>query len=163
MRRQRPRRFATAKFAAVLWCAVTYGSNGRKIYKSVDGGQSWINLTTPLLNGVRISNILAQYGTDGGIYLGTDAGVYPHGRNAEEFALLVSAGVRPIDALRAATSVDAALLGISDQVGTLTVGKLADVTVLTQDIMTIDEARIPETGVAYTIVGGEVVYTGAGR
>lgn len=66
----------SAENADVLWCAVTYGSNGRKIYKSVDGGQSWINLTTPALNGVRIANILAQYGTDGGVYLGTDRGVF---------------------------------------------------------------------------------------
>ena len=60
----------------VLWAAVTYGSNGKKIYKTVDGGQSWENLTTPLLNGVRITSLLAQYGTDGGVYLGTNAGVF---------------------------------------------------------------------------------------
>lgn len=66
----------SAEDANVLWCAVTYGSNGRKIYKTTDGGQSWINLTTPLLNGVRITNIMAQYGTDGGVYLGTNRGVF---------------------------------------------------------------------------------------
>ncbi|MBM3796454.1 MAG: amidohydrolase family protein [Acidobacteria bacterium] len=61
------------------------------------------------------------------IALGTDAGVYPHGRNAEELHLLVDRGMRPIDALRAATSVDAELFGIADRVGTLAAGKLADV------------------------------------
>jgi hypothetical protein len=66
----------SAENADVLWCAVTYGSNGRKIYKSTDGGQSWVNLTTAILNGVRITNLMAQYGTDGGIYLGTDRGVF---------------------------------------------------------------------------------------
>ncbi|MBV6440460.1 MAG: T9SS C-terminal target domain-containing protein [Haliscomenobacteraceae bacterium CHB4] len=60
----------------VLWVAVTYGSNGKKIYKSANGGQSWENLTTSVLNGIRITNIMAQYGTDGGIYLGTNAGVF---------------------------------------------------------------------------------------
>jgi len=60
----------------VLWVAVTYGSNGKKIYKTLDGGISWINLTTPLLNNIRIANIMAQYGTDGGIYLGTNVGVF---------------------------------------------------------------------------------------
>ncbi|HRI60746.1 MAG TPA: T9SS type A sorting domain-containing protein [Saprospiraceae bacterium] len=60
----------------VLWVAVTYGSNGKKIYKSVDGGQSWQNLTTNVLNNLRITNIMAQYGTDGGIYLGTNSGVF---------------------------------------------------------------------------------------
>lgn len=61
------------------------------------------------------------------IALGTDAGVYPHGRNGEEFRLLVNRGMRPIDALRAATSVDAKLFGIADRLGTLDVGKIADV------------------------------------
>jgi photosystem II stability/assembly factor-like uncharacterized protein len=65
-----------AENADVLWVAVTYGSNNKKIYKSADGGVSWTNLTTSLLNGVTISAIMAQYGTDGGIYLGTDAGVF---------------------------------------------------------------------------------------
>ena len=51
-----------------------------------------------------------------------------------------------------------------DLKGTLAVGKLADVTVLSQDILTVDEAAIPDTEVLYTIVGGEVVYRGgAGR
>jgi imidazolonepropionase-like amidohydrolase len=59
--------------------------------------------------------------------LGTDAAVYPHGRNAEEFHLLVDHGMKPVDALKAGTSVDAELFGVSDRVGTLAAGKLADV------------------------------------
>ncbi len=62
--------------ADVLWVAVSYGSDGKKIYKTTNGGQSWENLTTSILNGVRITNIMAQYGTDGGTYLGTNAGVF---------------------------------------------------------------------------------------
>ncbi len=60
----------------VLWVAVTYGSDGKKIYKSTNGGSTWTNLTTSLLNGIRIQAVMAQYGTDGGIYLGTDSGVF---------------------------------------------------------------------------------------
>jgi imidazolonepropionase-like amidohydrolase len=60
------------------------------------------------------------------IGVGTDAGVYPHGRNMEEYHLLVAAGMSPLDALRAGTSVDAALLGL-DRAGTLAAGKLADI------------------------------------
>ena len=60
------------------------------------------------------------------IGVGTDAGVYPHGRNMEEYHLLVAAGILPLDALRAGTSVDAALLGL-DRAGTLAAGKLADI------------------------------------
>jgi imidazolonepropionase-like amidohydrolase len=61
------------------------------------------------------------------IGMGTDAAVYPHGRNTEEFHLLTALGMSPLDALRAGTSVDAELLGIQDRVGTLVTGKLADI------------------------------------
>ncbi len=46
--------------------------------------------------------------------------------------------------------------------GSLTPGKLADIVVLSQDIMTIPEEEIPATEVVYTIVGGEVRYSAAG-
>jgi len=42
--------------------------------------------------------------------------------------------------------------------GSLEVGKLADITVLSKDIMTIPDDEIPSTEVLYTIVGGEVKY-----
>jgi imidazolonepropionase-like amidohydrolase len=61
------------------------------------------------------------------IGLGTDAAVYPHGRNGEEFHQMVDLGMKPIDALRAGTSVDADLLGLADKIGTLDPGKLADI------------------------------------
>ena len=61
------------------------------------------------------------------IGLGTDAAVYPHGRNAEEFHQMVDLGMKPIAALKAGTSADADLLGLADKIGTLETGKLADV------------------------------------
>jgi imidazolonepropionase-like amidohydrolase len=62
------------------------------------------------------------------IGFGTDAAVYAHGRNAEEFHLMVElGGMKPIDALRSAASADADLLGLADKIGTLEAGKLADV------------------------------------
>jgi imidazolonepropionase-like amidohydrolase len=61
------------------------------------------------------------------IGLGTDAAVYPHGRNAEEFHQMADLGLKPIDALKAGTSADADLLGIADKVGTLEANKIADV------------------------------------
>jgi len=61
------------------------------------------------------------------IGVGTDAAVYPHGRNTEEFHLLTALGLSPLDALRAGTSVDADLLGLQDRVGTLAPGKVADI------------------------------------
>jgi imidazolonepropionase-like amidohydrolase len=67
------------------------------------------------------------------IGLGTDAGVYPHGRNTEEFHLMVDYGMKPIDALKAGTSSDADLLGLADKIGTLEAGKFADVVAVPGD------------------------------
>ncbi len=60
------------------------------------------------------------------IAFGTDAGVFPHGENAREFGYMVEAGLTPMDVLRAATVGSASLLGIESEVGTLEVGKQAD-------------------------------------
>ena len=72
------------------------------------------------------------------IGFGTDAAVYPHGMNAIEFQLMVERGMKPIDALKAATSADAELLGLADRIGKLEPGKLADIVAVpgdpTQDI-----------------------------
>jgi predicted amidohydrolase YtcJ len=62
------------------------------------------------------------------------------------------------EALRSAT-LDAAYGAFQEDVkGSLEVGKLADVTVLSQDLLTVPEDRILDTEVVYTIVGGEVAY-----
>ncbi|HLH01184.1 MAG TPA: amidohydrolase family protein [Bryobacteraceae bacterium] len=67
------------------------------------------------------------------IALGTDAAVYPHGDNALEFVLLVKDGMTPAQALRAGTSVDATLLGLDSQLGTLEPGKMADIVAVPGD------------------------------
>src|SRR5438067_5614495 len=67
------------------------------------------------------------------IGLGTDAAVYPHGRNAEEFHQMVDLGMKPIDALKAGTSSDADLLGLANKIGTLEAGKFADVVAVPGD------------------------------
>jgi imidazolonepropionase-like amidohydrolase len=64
---------------------------------------------------------------------GTDSGVSRHGDNAREFALMVRHGMTPIAALKAATSVDAELLGLSKSIGALEAGKLADLVALPGD------------------------------
>lgn len=64
---------------------------------------------------------------------GTDAGVFPHGKNAEEFALLVDGGMPPIQALRCAGIEAATLLGVEDEVGTIQVGKKADLVAVPGD------------------------------
>jgi len=60
------------------------------------------------------------------LVFGTDGGVLPHGRNAQEFVALARAGVSALDMLRAATVNAAAALGIADSVGVIAPGKVAD-------------------------------------
>ena len=67
------------------------------------------------------------------IAFGTDSAVSPHGRNAEEFELMVANGMTPAQALRAATAGAADLLGIASEVGTLEAGKEADVIAVAGD------------------------------
>jgi imidazolonepropionase-like amidohydrolase len=67
------------------------------------------------------------------IGMGTDAAVYPHGRNTEEFHQMVDLGMKPIAALKAGTAADADLLGLADRIGTLEAGKLADVVAVPGD------------------------------
>ena len=60
------------------------------------------------------------------IAFGTDAGVSKHGRNADEFLLMVEHGMTPASAIVAATVNAAELLGLSEQVGSLVPGRQAD-------------------------------------
>lgn len=68
------------------------------------------------------------------IALGTDAGVIPHGTNAHEFTLMVEwGGMKPIDAIRAGTLNAAKLLGLDKTIGSLSVGKFADIVAVAGD------------------------------
>ena len=60
------------------------------------------------------------------IMFGTDTGVSAHGDNAREFALMVEAGMPPMEAIKSATSVPAKFLEIDDKTGSIAVGKLAE-------------------------------------
>jgi imidazolonepropionase-like amidohydrolase len=70
------------------------------------------------------------------IAFGTDAGVSKHGRNADEFELLVKYGMPPVEALKAATVNAADLLGLSREVGTIEAGKSADIIAVVGDPLT---------------------------
>lgn len=60
------------------------------------------------------------------ISYGTDSGVYPHGDNARQFAYMVKYGMTPLQALQSATLVSAELLGKEKDLGSISVGKFAD-------------------------------------
>jgi imidazolonepropionase-like amidohydrolase len=67
------------------------------------------------------------------IAFGTDAGVSKHGRNADEFELMVKFGMPPVEALKAATVNAADLLGVSAEAGTIEPGKSADIIAVSGD------------------------------
>jgi imidazolonepropionase-like amidohydrolase len=67
------------------------------------------------------------------IAFGTDAGVSKHGRNADEFELMVKHGMTPATAIHAATVNAADLLGLGSEIGSLEPGKAADVIAVSGD------------------------------
>lgn len=67
------------------------------------------------------------------IAFGTDTGVSKHGENAKEFALMVAAGMTPVQAVRAATVDAAEALGQSQRIGTIEPGKDADMIAVSGD------------------------------
>lgn len=86
------------------------------------------------------------------IAFGTDAGVFPHGENAREFAALVARGMSPLEALRAATLYAADLLGVDDR-GVLAPGRLADIVAVPGN--PLEDIRATER-VLFVMKGGRV-------
>jgi imidazolonepropionase-like amidohydrolase len=60
------------------------------------------------------------------IAFGTDAGVFPHGENGKEFGYMVEAGMPAMEAIKSATVVSAAILGMNTRIGSISTGMLAD-------------------------------------
>jgi imidazolonepropionase-like amidohydrolase len=102
------------------------------------------------------------------IAFGTDAGVFEHGINGREFALLVQAGMTPMAAIRAATVVGAEQLNRSDRIGTIEAGKDADIVAVAGD--PLNDVRALETmdfvmrrGVVHKLGGQRQVFPPADR
>jgi imidazolonepropionase-like amidohydrolase len=88
------------------------------------------------------------------VAFGTDAGIYPHGDNARQFAYMVKYGLTPERALRSATGDAAALLGRDGDVGRIAPGCYADVIALGADPM--QDVRALET-VGFVMKGGRII------
>jgi imidazolonepropionase-like amidohydrolase len=90
--------------------------------------------------------------------MGTDAAVEPHGLNAREFALMTKNGLTPAQALMAGTANGADLLGLADKIGTLAVGKSADIVAVAGNPL----ADIHATEHPVFVMKEGAVYVGAG-
>jgi imidazolonepropionase-like amidohydrolase len=85
---------------------------------------------------------------------GTDAGVYPHGDNARQFGKMVEWGMKPLDAIQAATINAADLIGWPDKIGALETGHYADLIAVNGD--PTSDVRLLES-VKFVMKGGTVV------
>jgi len=87
---------------------------------------------------------------------GSDVGVFTHGDNARELELLVNYGMKPVDVLRSATSIDAKVFHMDDRIGAVKTGLLADLIAVdgdpTRDISAVRKTKL--------VMKGGVVYRG---
>lgn len=67
------------------------------------------------------------------VAFGTDAGVFPHGYNAKEFQYMVEGGMPMMEAIKSATIVNAEILGMKSELGSVEKGKLADIVAVEGD------------------------------
>ncbi|MBT9444789.1 MAG: amidohydrolase family protein [Hyphomonadaceae bacterium] len=89
---------------------------------------------------------------------GTDAGVYPHGDNAKQFAVMVRYGMTPMQAIVAATRTGAQLLKREDDFGAIAPGRFADIIAVDGDPLTNVTAL---ERMAFVMKGGQVYRGGA--
>lgn len=94
----------------------------------VEGFYPAIIVPKALAIGPQIQDTFAKaYKAGVKIAFGTDSGVSPHGDNAKEFIYMAEAGMPAMEAIRSATATSAEMLGISDMLGSIEAGKLADI------------------------------------
>jgi len=85
---------------------------------------------------------------------GTDAGVYPHGLNARQFAYMVRYGMTPAQAIRAATIDAAKLIGHEGELGSISPGRFADMIAVEGNPLA--DVRVLES-VSHVMKGGVTV------
>jgi imidazolonepropionase-like amidohydrolase len=123
--------------------------------KAIEFGLPQENIDKEKMVG-RIQRETFQKAVQAGVKMafGTDAGVYPHGDNARQFATMVKFGMTPPQAIRTATQNSADLIGRSKDVGTIEVGKYADIIAVSGDPLQ-DVTVLQDVGF---VMKGGVVY-----
>lgn len=105
-------------------------------------------------------NVAHAFASGVKVAFGTDAAAYPHGLNANEFAVMVKLGLSPLQAIQAATVNAADLLGWTGKVGSLEPGAWADIVAVDgdplKDVTTLERVK-------FVMKGGEVVRNEYGK
>jgi len=102
-------------------------------------------------------NFRAAHAAGVKMLFGTDAGVYPHGQNARQFAKMVEWGMTPMEAIQAATRNAAEALDRTGDVGAIAPGRYADLIAVDGD--PLSDVRVLES-VAVVMKGGQIVKGG---
>jgi imidazolonepropionase-like amidohydrolase len=105
-----------------------------------------------------LQNLHGAYAAGVKIAFGTDESFAPHGQNAREFALMVKAGMSPMDAIIAATGNAADLIGDPQDVGSVQAGRYADIVAVSgdplKDITELERVQfVMKGGVTYKVNG----------
>lgn len=123
-------------------------SPGAKIPAMMEGNPFFTDAIKAKANAASAASqdtFLKAYQSGVQIAFGTDSAVTPHGENADEFVMMVEAGMTASDAIKSATITSAELLGIEDKLGTLENGKIADLIAVSgnplEDISTLTKVN----------------------
>lgn len=142
------------KYDAYLVPTITAGKEVTDKAK-IEGYYPDIIVPKALEIGPKIQSTFAKaYKKGVGIAFGTDAGVFDHGKNGKEFGYMVEAGMPAVEAIQSATITPAKILNMDDKIGTIEVGKLADIIAVdedpTQNIHTMENVTfVMKNGVVY--------------
>lgn len=142
------------KYNAYLVPTITAGKEVSDKAK-VKGFYPEIVVPKALEIGPKIQNTFAKaYKKGVGIAFGTDAGVFDHGKNGKEFGYMAEAGMPAIETIQSATMTPAKILNMDDKIGSIDIGKLADIIAVdddpTQNIHTMENVTfVMKEGVIY--------------
>jgi imidazolonepropionase-like amidohydrolase len=121
--------FQLMKQKGVYFCPTVSAGHATSQYRG------WKPGVDPEPNGVKNKRATLRAALDAGVTIcnGSDVGVFAHGDNARELELLVDYGMTPLQALIAATSINARMLHMQERVGSIRAGVLADLVAVEGD------------------------------
>ena len=131
----------------------------QSVLKAAENGQrvaAWAIEKSKRVMEAHQNSVARAYQAGVKIAMGTDSGVGPHGTNLEELALMTEIGMSPMEAIVASTRVAADCLEWGDRVGTLSVGKEADVVITSQDPLADIRSLGVNDNIAWVMKGGAV-------